>query len=170
MEIKNADPLARRSEAPVGAGEGGPLARDIEVAGALRTVLHRLVKILRRETKDEAQLSLTERSTLGLLYQHGELLPSDIARMEKVTTQSMSQIINNLFEVGFIHKHPSAEDRRKVLLSLTPAGRESVEERRHNKEEWLAKALYEKVSPEERELVMKTLTVLEKLMDEKKEF
>jgi len=129
----------------------------------------RLIKLLRRETKDEAQLSLTERSTMGLLYQHGELLPSDIARMEKVTTQSMSQIINHLFEVGFIHKNPSVADKRKVLLSLTPAGTVSVEERRHNKEEWLAKALHAKASPEERELVMKALTVLEKLMDEKKE-
>lgn len=148
----------------------GPQARDIEVAGVLRTVMTRLIKQLRRETKDEAQLSLTERSTLGLLYQHGELLPSDIARMEKVTTQSMSQIVNHLFEVGFIHKASSAEDKRKVLLSLTPAGRESVEERRHNKEEWLAKALHEKASPAERELVMEALVVLEKLMDEKKEF
>jgi len=148
----------------------GPQARDIEVAGVLRTVMTRLIKQLRRETKDEAQLSLTERSTLGLLYQHGELLPSDIARMEKVTTQSMSQIVNHLFEVGFIHKAPSAEDRRKVLLTLTAAGRESVEERRHNKEEWLAKALHEKASPAERELVMDALKVLEKLMYEKKEF
>jgi DNA-binding MarR family transcriptional regulator len=147
----------------------GPLARDIEVAGVLRTVMTRLIKLLRRETKDEAQLSLTERSTMGLLYQHGELLPSDIARMEKVTTQSMSQIVNHLFEVGFIHKNSSAEDKRKVLLSLTPAGRVSVEERRHNKEEWLAKALHERAKPEERELVMKALVVLEKLMDEKKE-
>ena len=148
----------------------GPSARDIEVAGALRTVLHRLIKLLRRETRDEAQLSLTERSTLGLLYQHGELLPSDIARMEKVTTQSMSQIINNLFEIGYISKTPSVEDKRKVLLSLTPAGRAGVEQRRHDKQEWLARALNEKASPEERELVMQAIVVLEKLMDEKKEF
>jgi len=147
----------------------GPEVREIEIAAALRTVMTRLIKLLRREAKDEAQLSLTERSTMALLYQHGELLPSDIARMEKVTTQSISQIVNHLFEVGFIYKNPSAEDKRKVLLSLTPAGRVSVEERRHNKEEWLAKALHGKASPEERELVMRALVVLEKLMDEKKE-
>jgi DNA-binding MarR family transcriptional regulator len=167
MAVKNVSPALAQGAPAVG-GEG-PLVRDIEVAGALRTVMTRLIKLLRRETKDEAQLSLTERSTMGLLYQHGELLPSDIARMEKVTTQSMSQIVNHLFEVGFINKNSSAEDKRKVLLSLTPAGRVSVEERRHNKEEWLAKALHGKASPEERELVMRALVVLEKLMDEKKE-
>ena len=67
MIVKNRGPLAQGD----GAASGGPGARDIEVAGALRTVMTRLIKLLRRETKDEAQLSLTERSTMGLLYQHG---------------------------------------------------------------------------------------------------
>jgi DNA-binding MarR family transcriptional regulator len=144
----------------------GPDARDIEVAGSLRTVLHRLIKLLRRETRNEAQLSLTERATLGLIYQHGELLPSDIARMEKVTTQSMSQVVNHLFELNYIHRSPSADDKRKVLLSLTPAGKADVEQRRLDKQEWLARALHEKVSPEERELLMEAIMVLTKLIDE----
>ncbi len=105
----------------------GPDARDIEVAGSLRTVLHRLIKLLRRETRNEAQLSLTERA---------------------------------------IHRSPSADDKRKVLLSLTPAGRADVEQRRLDKQEWLARALHEKVSPEERELLMEAIMVLTKLIDE----
>jgi DNA-binding MarR family transcriptional regulator len=147
-------------------GSAGPSARDIEVAGSLRTVLHRLIKQLRRETRNEAQLSLTERSTMGLLYQHGELQPSDIARMEKVTTQSMSQIINHLFELNYIYKNASAEDKRKVLLSLTEAGKAYVEQLRLDKQEWLARALHEKVSPEERERIMDALQLLAKLIDE----
>jgi DNA-binding MarR family transcriptional regulator len=143
----------------------GPDTRDIEVAGSLRTVLHRLIKLLRRESRNDAQLSLTERAALGLLYQHGELLPSDIARAEKVTTQSMSQVINHLFELNYILRHPSADDKRKVLLSLTPAGKADVEQRRLDKQEWLARALHEKASPEERELLMEAIKVLTKLMD-----
>jgi len=153
-------PAARQTDPP------GPSPRDIEVAGSLRTVLHRLIKLLRRETRNEAQLSLTERSTLGGLYQHGELLPSDIARMEKVTTQSMSQVISHLFELNYIHKNTSADDKRKVLLSLTPAGRAYVEQLRLDKQEWLARALHEKATPEEKELLMKAIGVLTKLMDE----
>jgi DNA-binding MarR family transcriptional regulator len=143
-----------------------PNHRDIQVAALLRTTIHRLVKLLRRETRNDAQLSLTERATLGLLYNEGQLAPSDIARAEKVTTQSMSQVINHLAELNYIERTPSDDDKRKVLLSLTPMGRAYVEQIRHDKQEWLAKALHEKVSPAEKELLMEALQILTKLIDE----
>ena len=143
-----------------------PNHRDIQVAAQLRTTIHRLVKLLRRETRNDAQLSLTERATLGLLYNEGQLAPSDIARTEKVTTQSMSQVINHLAELSYIERTPSDDDKRKVLLSLTPTGRAYVEQIRHDKQEWLAKALHEKVSPAEKELLMEALQILTKLIDE----
>ena len=147
-------------------GLDGPTARDLEIAGNLRTVLHRVIKLLRRETRNDAQLSLTERSTLGMLYNQGELLPSDIARMEKVTTQSVSQVVNHLFELDYIYKNPSTEDKRKVLLSLTPAGKAYVEQLQKDKQEWLAHALHEKVTAEEKEQIVAALKVLTKLVDE----
>jgi len=143
-----------------------PNHRDIQVAAQLRTTIHRLVKLLRRETRNDAQLSLTERATLGLLYNEGQLAPSDIARAEKVTTQSMSQVINHLAELNYIERTPSDDDKRKVFLSLTPIGRAYVEQIRHDKQEWLAKALHEKVSPAEKELLMEALQILTKLIDE----
>lgn len=142
------------------------LDRDIEVAAKLRTVIHRLVKVLRRETHGKGQLSLTERSVMGSLYQHGELPPSELAQLEKVTTQSMSQIINNLYELKLIHKTPSGEDKRKVLLSLTPAGTAYVEDARQRKQEWLAHALQQKVSPAEKDMLMEALKILTKIIDE----
>ena len=142
-----------------------PSQRDIEIATSLRTVLHRLIKVLRRETRNEEMLSLTERSTLGLLYNQ-EMAPSELAQVEKVTAQSMSQVINHLFELHYIHKAPSGDDKRKVLLSLTPAGRLSVEERRQEKQEWLAHALHERMSAEEKDLLLKALPVLTKLIDQ----
>lgn len=144
----------------------GPTARDMEVAAALRTGVHRLVKLLRRESRNDAQLSLTERSTLGLLYPDLQLAPSGIARIEKVTTQSMSQVINHLMELDLIIRTPSGEDKRKVLLSLTPAGRVYVEQRRRDKQEWLANALHEKLGPAEKDLLMEALHLLTKLIDE----
>lgn len=143
-----------------------PGPRDVEAAGRLRTVVGRLIKMMRRETKNEEQLSLTERAALGAIYNHGELLPSDIAKMEKVTTQSMSQVINHLFEIGYILKTPSAEDKRKVLLSLTESGKAYVEKNRHDKEEWLAKTMHERLSVEEREMLMSAMKLIEKLLDE----
>jgi DNA-binding MarR family transcriptional regulator len=142
------------------------LDRDIEVAAKLRTVIHRLVKILRRETHGKGQLSLTERSVMGSLYQHGELPPSELAQLEKVTTQSMSQIINHLYELDLIHKTPSGEDKRKVLLTLTPGGKAYVEDARQRKQEWLAHALQEKFSSAEKDVLMEALKILTKIIDE----
>jgi DNA-binding MarR family transcriptional regulator len=140
--------------------------RDIEVAADLRITIHRLVKLLRRQTNNDSDLSLTERSTMGSLYNHGELLSSALAQMEKVTTQSMSQIINHLYELNYIQKTPSEEDKRKVLLSLTAEGRAFVEDSRQRKQEWLAHALHEKVSPAEKDLLMEALKIMTKLIDE----
>jgi DNA-binding MarR family transcriptional regulator len=142
------------------------LDRDSEVAASLRTVIHRLVKLLRRETHNDGQLSLTERSTMGSLYHRGEMPPSTLAQLEKVTTQSISQIINHLSGLNYIHKTPSGEDKRMVLLSLTAAGKAYVEDNRQRKQEWLAHALHEKTDPAEKELLMEAMKILTKLIDE----
>ena len=140
--------------------------RDREVAAALRTAIHRLVKLLRRETHAESQLSLTERSVMGSLYTHGELAPSALAQLEKVTTQSMSQIINHLDSLELIDKTPSVEDKRMVLLSLKEKGRHYVEDARDRKQEWLAQALHRKVNASEQDLLMDALKILTRIIEE----
>lgn len=139
---------------------------DVELAVQLRTVIHRLVKVLRKHTRNDAMLSLTERSTLGLLYQHGRLLPTELAQMEKVTTQSMSQVVSHLFEIAYILKTPSDSDKRKVYLSLTQAGREYVEHLRQDKEEWLSEILHEKIDAREKEVLSEAMRILTRLIDE----
>jgi hypothetical protein len=65
---------------------------DLQLASELRMVITRLIKKLRSKASAGDKLSLTERSTIVLLDQHKELLPNELAAMEKVTTQSMSHI------------------------------------------------------------------------------
>ena len=146
--------------------ESGPGSRDIEVASELRITIGRLVKLMRRETRNESQLSLTERSTMGLLYPDIQLPPSEIARIEKVTTQSMSQVINHLVELNYISRSPSEDDKRKTLLSLTDAGRVRVESARKEKQEWMAQMLHHRVTPAEREVLVEAIRILNKLIDE----
>jgi DNA-binding MarR family transcriptional regulator len=140
--------------------------KDIEMAANLRTVIHRLVKVLRKHTRNDEMLSLTERSTLGLLYQHGQLLPTELAQMEKVTAQSMSQVIGHLSEIAYVDKTPAVDDKRKVYLSLTPAGREYIERHRQEKQEWLARTMHDRLSAREKEALSEAMTILTKLIDE----
>jgi len=140
--------------------------KDIELAANLRTVIHRLVKVLRKHTRNDEMLSLTERSTLGLLYQHDQLLPTELAQMEKVTAQSMSQVIANLSKIAYVDKTPAIDDKRKVYLSLTAAGREYIERHRQEKQEWLARTMHEQLSAREKEVLSEAMTILTKLIDE----
>jgi len=140
-------------------------SNDIEIAANLRVVIARLVKILRSESKNNELLSLTERSTLGLVHQYSKILPSELAAIEKVTTQSMSQIINKLLKHGFIKRTPSKKDKRKVLITITSSGKKFVEKRRQEREEWLAKSIAEKINKKEKEILANSIDVLTKLVD-----
>ncbi|MDR3653553.1 MAG: MarR family transcriptional regulator [Paludibacter sp.] len=138
---------------------------DNELASRLRVSISRLVKVMRSELKEDEILSMTERSTLSLIYKQGEMLPSELAAKEKVTSQSMSQIINKLHDNGLIEKTPSQEDKRKVIITITPLGKEFVELRMNQKMEWLAKTISEKTNDSEKETLMNAIAILTKLVD-----
>jgi len=146
--------------------EDQPSPRDAEIAANLRAVIHRLVKLLRKHTRNDEMLSLTERSTLSLIYQHGQILPSELAQIEKVSTQSISQVINRLAETEYIFRTQDEQDKRKVLIALTPSGKEYIERHRQEKQEWLAHMLHEKISPAEKETLAAAMAILSKLLDE----
>jgi DNA-binding MarR family transcriptional regulator len=138
---------------------------DNELASELRVSMSRLLKVLKREVKHDDLLSLTERSTLSCIYQQSEMLPSELAAKEKVTSQSMSQIINKLYLNGYIEKTPSTEDKRKTIISITSKGKEFVELKRNKTNEWLAKIISEKTTEAEKEILMSAIKVLTKLVD-----
>lgn len=139
--------------------------KDIQFATDLRTVVTRLVKKLRKKSVTGLQFSLTERSTLGLLLQYGQLLPSELAAMEKITNQSMSQILNHFLEEGLIVRTASETDKRKVIISLTELGAQKITQVRSERDEWLSEAIKETLNAEEKELISNAIGPLTKLVD-----
>jgi DNA-binding MarR family transcriptional regulator len=139
--------------------------KDLQLASDLRTGITRLVKKLRKESPTGLQLSITERSTLALLYQHKSLLPSELAVMEMITNQSMSQVLNHLFELGFITRTASDTDKRKVIISLTSEGERTLTRVRNERDEWLARAINETCTPAEQNILNQVLAPLNKLVD-----
>ncbi len=138
---------------------------DLQLATELRTTVSRLIKKLRNKSVSSEQLSLTERSTLALLDQHKELLPNELAAMEKITRQSMSQILNHLHQLGYIIKKTHDTDNRKTIISLSREGQNILYKVRNERDEWLQKALQETCSAKEQELIRKALAPLTKLVD-----
>lgn len=138
---------------------------DLQLASDLRTVITRLIKKLRNKSETSAKLSLTERSTLALLDVNKELLPTELAAMEKITAQSMSQILNHLLELGYISRRVSETDKRKAIISLSKAGQHILYKVRNERDVWLKQALLNNCTIKEQELLRRAITPLMKLVD-----
>ena len=138
---------------------------DLQLASEMRTVITRLIKKLRKHSTTGMSLSLTERSTMSLLDLHGELLPNELASMEKITGQSMSQILNHLYELGYINRRISKEDKRKSIISLSAKGAATLKQVRSERDSWLYQAITKKCSEEEIQVLKKALVPLSKLVD-----
>ena len=136
-----------------------------QLAAELRNIITRFTKKLRKQSTTGEWLSLTERSTIALLDQHKELLPSELAAMEHITTQSMSQVLAHLAELGLIVRTASVTDKRKAIISLSPMGRETLYKVRNEREEWLNKALNKVCNADELALLQKALGPLMRLID-----
>jgi DNA-binding MarR family transcriptional regulator len=140
--------------------------KNIQFASDLRTVVTRLTKKLRKLSQTGLQFSFTERSTLSLLL-HNEngLLPSELAAAEKITNQSMSQILNRFLKDGLITRTASETDKRKVIIAITDIGKQVISQVLSERDEWLAEAISEVFSEEEYNIVKSAIGPLTKLVD-----
>lgn len=139
--------------------------KEIQLASELRFIIGRLSKKIRKTSATAEKLSLTERSTMALIFQHEEILPNELAAMEKITTQSMSQILSNLLNLGLIKRRISELDKRKVIISLSEEGISLIHKSRSEKDEWLSRALEATCTAEEQAVLKKALAPLAKLVD-----
>lgn len=137
---------------------------DYELAAQLRSVATRLTRQLRKQNV-RTNFSNSEILTMALLDQYGKLLPSDLADIERVSKQAISQIINRLFEEGYVQRNFIEADKRKVVISLTEKGSTMLAETRRIKEEWLAKAMSDVFSNEELALIKAFLPLLQRITD-----
>ena len=138
-----------------------------ELSSSLRAVVSALHKGLRKQLYSVDTYSMTELETIKHIAKNTSLLPSELAVLTRIKTQSMSQILNKLEKQDVIKRTTSTEDKRKVYISLTILGKEKVEEIKYHGDEWLKHLIEESLTIEEQELLAKALPVLNKLIDPK---
>jgi len=141
--------------------------KNSELASALRTIISKMSKRLRKQMHTVDSLSITEVTTLSNLYHHHTLFPSEMAGMVKVKAQSMSHIINRLEEAKLINKTPSETDKRKVAITLTDLGKLKVEQSRYERDEWLDNAIEHHLAADEKKLLKNAILLMDKLADYK---
>ena len=137
-----------------------------ELASSLRTVVSNLHKSLRKQSDTVKDYSMTEVETIAHLSRSSHL-PTELAALTRITTQSMSQILKKLEEQGIIKRVSSKEDKRKVFISLTSFGKKMVEKVRYDRDEWLKNAIDKSLTYKEKDLLTKGLPVLNKLIESK---
>jgi DNA-binding MarR family transcriptional regulator len=138
-----------------------PQRADADLASSLRISVMRLARRLRLEKSTDA-LSMNQLATLGTLSRCGALTVGELAGIEKVKPPSMTRTVNSLAEAGLVTRSPHPTDGRQVMVALTPAARQVLDEDRRRRDAWLAKRLAA-LSPEQRALLRDVAPLLEEV-------
>lgn len=88
-----------------------------------------LMELHNRPCLDQYQLSPGARQVLAVVEGAGEPLePSVIAGRLLITTASMTSLLDNLEKRKLITRQPHPEDRRKLLINITPAAQALIDD------------------------------------------
>jgi DNA-binding MarR family transcriptional regulator len=132
------------------------------LANGLRPVLLRLSRELRRETES---LGVTSRQVtlLWLIRERAGLSLRELATEERISAPAVSGHVDRLERAGLIERVRSSEDRRRVGLTLTPAGTAILKRIRARRTTWLAERLRD-LEPDELAAIEAALAPLQRLL------
>jgi DNA-binding MarR family transcriptional regulator len=131
------------------------------VANRLRPVVLRLARELRREIHSLG-VSGGQVSLLISIKKHPGITATELAERERVSAPGMSGHLVRLEGARLIER-TRAEDRRRIGLFITEEGDKVLRSVRKKRTAWLAERL-ERLEPEEREGIERSIDALEKLL------
>jgi len=133
-----------------------------DVAVALRVSMGLLLRRL-RQVGVPGELTVPETSALARLDRNGPATSSELARVEQISPQSMGATLSALEARGLVMRDPDARDGRRIVLSVTEAGRQLLRDKRDARTEHLARALAAGFTREELAQLMAAAPLLERL-------
>ncbi|MFC9883297.1 MarR family winged helix-turn-helix transcriptional regulator [Streptomyces libani] len=135
----------------------------------LATELSATVSLLMRQLRaasPQGELTPTQRAVIGRIDTGGEATIAALARAELVRPQSMRLTVGALEERGILVRSPHPTDGRQVVFSLTEEGRRMLALVRQAKHNWLAVAIAERLTAEERRTLATATELMRRLMPE----
>ncbi|WP_129293287.1 MarR family winged helix-turn-helix transcriptional regulator [Streptomyces lydicus] len=135
----------------------------------LATELGATVSLLMRHLRaasPQGELTPTQRAVIGRIDTDGEATIAALARAELVRPQSMRLTVGALEERGVLARSPHPTDGRQVVFSLTEEGRRMLAVVRQAKQNWLAEAIADRLSPEEQQTLESATALIRRLMPE----
>ncbi|MET8845782.1 MarR family transcriptional regulator [Amycolatopsis sp. NPDC004625] len=135
-----------------------------ESAGWIRGVVGQLHRRL-RHVDNAGILTPSQSAVLHRLHREGPATQGELAAAEHVRQQSMAATLGVLDELGHLARTPDPADRRRVVISLSDAGRDTVRGIQQHRDEWLAQALLDELSPAELDTVTRALPLLQRVAE-----
>jgi DNA-binding MarR family transcriptional regulator len=143
------------------AGQIADRAADPGVlSGELRVAIMHTSRRLRIEGSGDA-VTPGQYSVLAALKSTSSTL-RDLAERERVQPPAMTRTVAALVERGLVDRIEDPQDRRQILVSLTPAGRRVLSDARNQRNEWLARRLAD-LDPAERRLLAEATEILQRM-------
>lgn len=148
----------------VSSEEGGAPSL-LECAHTVIEILPRLSRTMRRDLRIHSAGLFTEPQfrVMASLYREEERCLSGLATSLGVSLPTMSRLVQGLESRGLVCRHRSEEDRRRVVLSLTPEGVAAYEALLRRTERHLVDWL-SPLTPEERAEVVRVFNRLDQLI------
>jgi DNA-binding MarR family transcriptional regulator len=134
----------------------------LEVAAALYLSIALFLRQLRRSPVQD-ELTPPEISALERLDRAGSATPGRLAAAEQITPQAMGATLAELTRQGLAERRPDPADGRRVVISLTEAGQRFVRNKRTARTEQLAKALSDRFTREELDVLRAAAPLIERL-------
>lgn len=131
------------------------------IAEDLRAVVGRLVRRLRTGYPVPPH----QFSVLRSIERGGPQTTSRLAVTELVRPQSMAHTLHQLDQAGLITRCPDPSDGRQTLIDLSDRGRTVLDEQRREATGWLAAAIEETLSAEERDTLGDAVSLLHRLVE-----
>jgi DNA-binding MarR family transcriptional regulator len=144
------------------AEDTAPRDEPARLAADLRAALGPLVRRLRQFRPDD-ELTLSQTSALVRIDRDGPATGSELAAAEGIRPQSMATILARLHDRGLVVRRPDPADGRRLLVSLSEAGREGLRGARREKSRRLSQAIADELTPDERALLAAALPLLERI-------
>ena len=142
-----------------------PVATD-QFAAAWETFFRTTRRLRSRAGKQPLEgLSLPQYHLLEALRDADELTVGVLAEAAGVAPPTATRMLDCLLRDGYVTRRHSEEDRRSVLISLTPSGRVAVEAAHEQVSAW-RRRVFESLEPAEREQAAALLTRLSQAMEE----
>jgi DNA-binding MarR family transcriptional regulator len=142
----------------------GTVPNVSEVAGALRAATGQLYRKL-KQTRPDGELTFAESSALSRLERCGPATSAELARLDGISPQSMGVTVAALLDRGLTERTRDPEDGRRILLSVTEAGRQVVHDKRGARTEQIAAALTGGFTDDELRLLQAAAPLLERLAE-----